>query len=328
MTIGTRPATSLDVARRAGVSRSTVSNILNGNDARFPEATRQKVHQAAKELDYRPSIAGRSLVSGRSDTVVVLLPNTTFGSNLQDAVDQAMASTTRFAGNVMVRFAGEDPRATLEAIAALRPLAVLSFWNFSSEDLARLESTGTIVIGSGSPTDDDIALDGGIAAMQAQALLANGPRRLWYAALSDERQDPYGPARFDALAQFCREAGLPPAQQVAVPLNRRGAATALKRITADGFPVGVASYNDDVSIALLAAARELDVSVPEQLSVAGVDHTIVGQLWDPPLTTIDTNLRALVADFAAELESRLTGQPYATSFPAPHHFKLIRGGTT
>ena len=49
-----RPATSLDVARLAGVSRTTAGRILRGDDSAFPEATRRKVRDAARKLDYRP----------------------------------------------------------------------------------------------------------------------------------------------------------------------------------------------------------------------------------------------------------------------------------
>ena len=322
-----RPATSLDVARRAGVSRSTVSNILNGNDARFPESTRERVLEAAKELAYRPSLAGRSLVSGRSDTVVVLLPNTTFGSNLQDAVDQAVMSTTRFGGNVVVRFAGETPQATIDAIAALRPLAVLSFWNLPGDDLDRLEAAGTVVVGGRPPAHPDAPLDGGIARLQAEALLRRGTRPLWFAALSDDRQDPYGPARFAALQQFARQQGLPTPRQVAVPLTVPGAIRALSPILEDGLPAGVACYNDDVAMALLAAARTFDVSVPEDLAVAGVDNTVVGQLWSPPLTTVETDLRGLVAEYSAELDARLAGKPKPEG-RSRHHITLVPGGTT
>ena len=150
----TRPATSLDVARRAGVSRSTVSNILNGNGDRFPETTRQRVFSAASELDYQPSLAGRSLATGRSDTIVVLLPNTTFGSNLQDAVDRVMVSTSTFGGNVVVRFAGSTPKATNAAILALRPLALVDFGVLSIEDRHYLEQRGTIIV----PTNGTVTL--------------------------------------------------------------------------------------------------------------------------------------------------------------------------
>ena len=141
-----RPATSADVAVRAGVSRSTVSDILNGNHDRYPESTRQRVRDAAVELDYRPSLAGRSLVSGRSDTVVVLLPNTTFGSNLQDAVDQVMVGMSPMGGNVVVRFAGTTPEATLSAVLALRPLGVVDLGVLSPTDRDDLEAQGILTV--------------------------------------------------------------------------------------------------------------------------------------------------------------------------------------
>ena len=322
----TKPATSFDVARRAGVSRSTVSNILNGNDARFPQATRERVLKAADELDYRPSLAGRSLVSGRSDTVVVLLPNTTFGSNLQDAVDEAVASTTRFGGNVVVRFAGESPKATINAIAALRPLAVLAFSDLPDDDRERLEAAGTMVLGARASTVGS-SFDGGIARLQANALLERGPRPLWFASLSDNRQDPYGPPRFAALQRFCESEALPPPAQIEVPLNVEEATRALAQVMERTAVAGVVCYNDDVAMALLAAAREMGITVPQELSVVGVDNTAVGQLWAPRLTTVDTDLRGLVAGYSAELEARLAGSAERIE-PPPHHFTVIRGETT
>ncbi|MHA7220251.1 LacI family DNA-binding transcriptional regulator [Arthrobacter sp. MDT1-48-3] len=321
----TGPSTSLDVARLAGVSRSTVSNILNGNDARFPAATQQRVREAAKELDYRPSQAGRSLVSGRSDTIVILLPNTTFGSNLQDAVDEAVSTTVRLGGNVVVRFAGETPKLTFEAISALRPLAVLAFSGLPNGDRQRLEAAGTIVVPSQAPAPDALP-DAGIGELQARLLLARGPRRLWFASLSDQRQDPYGPGRLSTLMRFCVEQGLPAPGHISVPLNVPGATQALEEVLASGLPAGVVCYNDDVALALLAAARVLKVEVPDTLSLVGLDNTPVGQLWDPPLTTIDTDLRGLVANYSADLEARLKRR---TPPPAePHRFQVIHGGTT
>ena len=81
--------TSRDVALHAGVSRSTVSEILNGRGAKFAASTRDKVEQAVRELEYRPSAAARSLVRGTSDLVIALIPDTTFGVNLQNIFDKA-----------------------------------------------------------------------------------------------------------------------------------------------------------------------------------------------------------------------------------------------
>lgn len=322
----TRPATSFDVARRAGVSRSTVSNILNGNDDRFPEATRERVREAAAALDYQPSPAGRSLASGRSSTVVVLLPHTTFGSNLQNAVDEAVAGTTPIGGNVVVRFGGQTREATMAALTALRPLAVVDFGVLSEPERLQLEQREVIVVPS--VRRDDVPLpDAGIAALQAEALLSGGPRRLWFAALEDERLDPYGPGRQSALRAFCSDRGLAEPHEIRVPLNVPGAVRALAAVLELGTPAGVACYNDDVAIALLAAARELGAVVPDQVALVGVDHTPVGQLWSPPLTTVDTDLPGLVAALTQDLRERLSGGVRGDSPMHTSYFSLVPGGT-
>ena len=68
--------TAEDVARKAGVSRATVSYVLNNHPHQtIPEATRQKVLEAAAELDYTPLASARILSRGRSDVVVMLIPS-------------------------------------------------------------------------------------------------------------------------------------------------------------------------------------------------------------------------------------------------------------
>ena len=322
-----RPATSADVAVRAGVSRSTVSNILNGNDARYPESTRQRVRSAAAELDYRPSLAGRSLVSGRSDTIVVLLPNTTFGSNLQDAVDQVMVGMSPMGGNVVVRFAGTTPEATMSAVLALRPLGVVDLGVLSAADRDDLERRGILTVPR-AQVDDGSANDGGIAALQADALLRRGRRPLWFAALKDQRQDPYGAQRFAALREVCATEQLPPPRRLEVPLELAGAVEALTAVVGVPEPVGLACYNDDVALAVLAAAREIGLAVPDDVAVVGVDHTPIGQLWSPALTTVDVDLRGLVDELAADLRVRLGGDPVAPGAQPVRHFRLVPGGTT
>ena len=315
-----KPATAADVARLAGVSRSTVSFILNGKLDRFPEETRRRVLDAAERLRYRPSSAGRSLVSGRSDTVIVLLPNTTFGSNLQDAVDRVVEHSATFGGNVVVRFASTTVDATLDAVRALRPLAVVDFGVLSAEDRENVEKTGVIVVsslrrGGGQP-------DGGIGEIQAAALLRRGPRRLWFASLSDNRIDAYGPHRFKALQRYCEERGLEPPRTVSVPLTVEGGAAALREVLEDGGPAGIACYNDDVGMALLAGARREGVGVPETVSLVGVDNTPMSALSSPTLSTVDTGIATMVDLLSIQLERRLGHDVDAAAEPV-HRFTLV-----
>ncbi len=320
-----RPSTSADVARLAGVSRSTVSNILNGNDARFPEQTRQRVLDAARELEYQPSVAGRSLVSGRSDTIVVLVANAGFAAHFQDAVDRVMRNTRQIGGNVVIRLAGEDARATSEAVARLRPLAVVDFGVLMASEREFLERRGTIIVPARGRADSE-QLDGGITALQCSALLDHHPRALWFVTLVDYERDPYAPNRHEALRQVALREGLPAPDAIAVDLTLESGIAAVERILAGPTPAGVACYNDDVALTLLAAARELRVDVPKRLAVVGVDNSPVGQMWTPRLTTIDTDLRGLVDAVAIELRIRLGEEGLVT--PTSHgHFALLRGGT-
>ena len=118
-------ATSSDVARLAGVSRSTVSHILNGQVARFSEETVERVREAARQLGYVPSAAGRSLVLGRSDLVVLVVPNTTL-TNVQDIIEAIAADLDDLGYSVVVHFdrggaPGDNIARLQHVVETLRP---------------------------------------------------------------------------------------------------------------------------------------------------------------------------------------------------------------
>ena len=138
---GTEPRrpTGWDVAQLSGLSRSTVSQILNGNHLRFTPETRDRVTEAAAALNYRPSRAGRALVTGRSDLIVLAAPNITFGRHLQDAVDQIARTSAADGMSVVVRYAGNDPAATLTTVLDLRPAAVIDLGVFDESALATIQ---------------------------------------------------------------------------------------------------------------------------------------------------------------------------------------------
>ena len=79
---------SADVAAKAGVSRSTVSQILNGHGHRFKPDMVDLVQKVARDLGYRPSLAGRALARGTSDVVITLLPNISLGPRLRELIDR------------------------------------------------------------------------------------------------------------------------------------------------------------------------------------------------------------------------------------------------
>ncbi len=328
-TASRRPASSLDVAVLAGVSRSTVSHILNGHGVeRFPQETRDRVLAAASALEYRPSPAGRTLVKGRSDTIVVLAPNTTWGGNLQDAVDRIIADTASLGANVVVRFAGPDREATVNAVLDLRPFAVLDLGYLDQPERERLLGKGVLTVpDSSSPQSDAPGVDDLIASHQVGALLRAGDRRIVFASIADERLDPYGPRRFDAVSADCAARGLRAPTMIRVPLHLESALDVLRPLFAEG-PTGFACYNDDVALAVLAAARDDARAVPADVSVVGVDATELGQLWSPRLTTIDVDIRIFVDAAIDQLQGLLAGTGAGQLRSSPVGVRLVDGLTT
>ena len=367
--------TSADVARLAGLSRSAVSQILGGNEDRFPPATRERVFAAAAELAYRPSKAGRALVTGVGDLVVLVVPNVTFGPHLQDGIDRITRGAAAHGLSVVVRYAGADPAATLDAVLDLQPAAVVDLGVYDAAAVATLRNAGIRILPRpAAPHDAEIpdlrgpaalhdaeipdlpgqaALHGAeipglpgpvalaaraftdpnavVGALQAEELLRTPGRRLVYALLADDRLDPYGPPRAEGATRYARSVGAPDPIPVRIPLDRLGAAHALAPLLTDAgeagdVPVGICCYNDEVAIAAIAAARELGRAVPDQVAVVGADHTSIGQLVTPRLTTVRIDfaatLDALVSD--ADWRAVRTGtDPDETAPPEPDLSRFV-----
>ncbi len=333
-----RRATSFDVAREAGVSRSTVSQVLNG-DIRFPAETRAKVISAAEQLNYRPSRAGRALVTGLSDIVVVLVPNATFGPHLQDSVDRITNASATAGLSVVVRFGRPDDESTLNSVQDLRPTAVVDLGVLTSAQRERLIAAGIRTIPSAPPPagidGDPDPVDILIGRLQVRELARRGPRTIVYAALADHRLDPFGPPRREGIRRETEALGLSEASETRVPLDLDGAYSAVAAVlaTAGPGPIGFCCYNDDVAIAVLAALRRLDRSIPDRVAVIGVDRTDVGQLISPRLSTISIDMPTLMESFVAELTT-IRGAPTGgrgtptTQPSAASLVSLVRGETT
>lgn len=329
-----RRATSKDVAASAGVSRSTVSQILNG-DERFPAETRARVRAAAEALNYRPSQAGRALVTGLSDIVVLVVPHATFGPHLQDSVDRITGASAGM--SVVVRFARMQDETTLNSVLDLRPAAVVDFGVFTPDQRARIEASGTFVVPRRAYATEDAdpdPIDIEIGRIQVRELLRNGPRRLVYAALDDKRLDPFGPPRLEGIRREAREHGLDMPLTPRIPLDVHGGTRRLREVRdkAGPGPLGICAYNDDVAIAVVAASRELGLRIPEDVAVIGVDRTAVGQLVSPRLSTVAIDqpllMDALVQDLATLSTRRADAVAQRNEFDLRRVLELVRGETT
>lgn len=320
-------ATTSDIARLAGVSRATVSHILNNHRSKFSPETEARVLAALDELKYRPSMSGRALANGRSDLLIVVLPTASLGLRVQDALDRVVAQAAELGASVLTRFAGPDAKSTLDALLYLQPIAVMNLGGLGQDERVELERAGIAVIPSASrlTAANVVNPDELVGSLQVD-VLHRTKERIVIASLQDARTDsPFLRARAEAVATACDAHGLARPSIVHVELDRDAAVSALRDVFAEG-PVGFACYNDEVATAVLAAARRLGYSVPHDVAVVGVDVTPLGQLLDPPLTSVMVDVDVAI-DYNMSHLRELMGRPDAVDAVLTDVVTLHPGGT-
>ncbi len=305
--------TSVDVARRAGVSQSTVSLVLSGKAAgRVASATEAKVLRAVQELGYRPNLAARALRSGAAGAVGLIVPDVThpfFGGVLRGA--QRAAWEAGYAV-VMVDIAN-DERWEMASFEALRAGPLDGFLLFATDPPPRVRGERAepmVLIDSdarGLPTVSHDSAGGTEAAMAH--LLALGHRRFGHLASAIERYAFL--ERRDAITRSVEAAGIDPLDvwRVTTFLSPDEAFRAsLELLGRAPRPTAVFADDDVLATGVYRAARELGLRIPDDLSLVGFDDLAFTEALSPPLTTVRIDGPQLGATAFASLAARMAGR--------------------
>lgn len=291
--------TSADVARLAGVSRATVSYVLNNTSAvRISEPTRARVRQAAEELGYVPHAAARSLRAGR--TRIVLLPSghlpvgPLFGrllNELQGALRRLDYTVVQY-GSLGL---GADDAA--RAWAELRPVAVISLGDteLTARGVALLKRAGARAVITLGPQRVEgahaLPMDQrAIGRCAVTHLLERGHRRIGVVVPAEP-----GLAYFSGPRLAGARKAVAGTDAVVEPLElayEEEAATALARRWRGIGLDAVYAYNDEYAMLLMRALQDVGIDVPAQTAVVGADNLLLGTLLRPRLTTVGIDLVA------------------------------------
>jgi LacI family transcriptional regulator len=316
-----RRATSADVAARAGVSRTTVSFVLNGKaEVGIPPGTRRRIEDAARELGYHPHGAARALAGGTSHTIGLVLRQ----SAEQVAADALLAETlwgvaaeARTGGyRVLVEPLSPDGGRYSDLLLSQQVDGlIVSGPRVDDEELAALVAEGFPIILQGSLPDvpvPSVDIDNRAGARTAvEHLIGLGHRRigcitnapLAYTAAA-ERVAGYR----DALE--AAEIGFDPDLVIEGAFDAASGHVAMTSLLATRNPITAAFVASDiVAFGALRALREAGLRVPADISVVGFDDIPLARHFDPPLTTIRLPANALGAAAGRALVERLTGRP-------------------
>ena len=283
--------TSIDVASLAGVSQSTVSRTIGSGAPVSPES-REKVLTAAKELGYKPNVIARSLITQRTNIIGIVMADFTnpFYTNILEKFTQRLHDIGR---QVLLFNAAPD-----QDIDDMLPLVlqyqvdaiVITSATLSSEMADECARLGTPVIlfnryvpgANASAVSCDNVLGGRLA---ADLLLDAGYRRLAYIAGKEhtstnvDRERGFSDRmREQGQAGWLREPG--------AYTYESGYKAARRLLERDDPPEAVFVANDIMALGVLDRARELGITVPDELAVIGFDDIPAASWPAYSLTTI------------------------------------------
>ncbi len=298
-----RRVTSQQVAARAGVSRTTVSFVLNDSPLvqTIPEETRARVLRAARELGYVPNSAARTLASGLTRTLGLLLPDPNH-LEVDAFIPQLLYGLTAVCNERGFRVIVEGMRASsadayLSLIAA-RQIDGLIVLNPHLEDA----SVQGELIDSGFPLVfvDDVAHPKAYTITQ-QPLMRKAVNHL--IGLGHERvaHITYAPVsyhgsldRLNVYRQTLEEAGLEMDERLVRygGLSAESGYEAMRSLLEDAPPfTALFAGNDTIAFGAIAALYERGLRVPEDVAVVGYDDIPTAAYAAPPLTTVRTHPR-------------------------------------
>jgi DNA-binding LacI/PurR family transcriptional regulator len=317
---GRRP-TSADVAKRAGVSRATVSYVLSDSTRHsFPQPTRDRVFAAAEELGYTPHAAALALRKGESGVVLLVMEELPYGGNLANFL-AALSDAVWQTGRSMVTWSPAGGQTLRDTLYHLNPRAVVALMPLPVTDRDALASAGIPLVPTayGFPTEDvlpdsTLRLELTVGALQVQHLAALGHRRIGVISLDDDRLRILAASRREGAARAALDLGLElPRMLILGPPDEDAVAMAARTLQAwvsSPQPVtGVCCYNDLYAGVALTAARAAGLGVPEDLSVIGVGDEPFGQFFGPALTTIRYDFADVAGYVSAWLRAVLDEGP-------------------
>ncbi|SNU02500.1 transcriptional regulator, LacI family [Ruaniaceae bacterium KH17] len=335
-----QPSTLRDVARLAGVSPATVSNVMQ-NHPRVADATRKRVQDAARALQYEPNPLARSLRSGRTGTIALITPglqNAYFAELATELIRTANAynrrisvevldgdrqreesiltgTWTSFADGILYipqKLTGREIDYVLDSRAGRRPPVVLLGERGAGADCAQVTYRNS----DASQAAVKLLLDGG-----AKRVVAIGPH---------ERAGSATP-RLEGYTAALKQAGIPLRPELIreTPTWHRSAGMeAVSELLAEGVEFdAVFAFNDMIALGAMAALANAGLRVPDDVQVVGFDDVEESNFSVPALSTIDPG-KAEAAQLALELLDAILAGTEPTNRQIFPDFSVVARGTT
>lgn len=311
-------STMLEVAKKAGVSKATVSRVLSGKGY-VGEATKELVYQAIKETGYRPNLLARHLATNTSQCIGLVVTNTLYnGSYFSEILSQA-AKKLEDNGRQLILMDGkhsaDEEREAIDFLLDLQCDAVIIYPRFLTPDamdeIIDLHRQPIMVVNRKLRKHQShcICCDHKGASFKATMyLIEQGHREI--AFITGSLDSPTAIERLSGYKAALKEASIPQqdsliAQGKWTPASGFAAAESLlaSQMT---FSAVVAS-NDDMAVGAIKKFSESGIAVPGQISVIGFDDIPTAPFLSPSLASVKDPVSDMMGEVINRLISMLDG---------------------
>ncbi len=310
-----KPASIYDVAKRAGVSIKTVSRVVN-RQSNVSDEMRKRVQEAVSALSYRPNIFARGLASEHSFLIGLLYdnPSSSYVAALQlgvlsrcheegyHVIVESLDAQSPNLGRQVYSLVTES---MLHGVILTPPLCdmpvVIEALNRARTPFVRIAPDKPLAGSSNVRIDDYKA-----AYDMTVYLIGLGHRRIGF--IKGHPDHGAANARFDGYCAALAHADLPFIEELCVQgffSYQSGMEAGERLLSLKNRPSAIFAANDDMAAAVLAASQRFNLRIPQQLSVAGFDDSLIAQVVWPRLTTCRQPIREMAEAAVSMLIQRL-----------------------
>ncbi|HKS33480.1 MAG TPA: LacI family DNA-binding transcriptional regulator [Enterobacteriaceae bacterium] len=324
--------TILDVARKAGVSKATVSRALNGK-VFVSDDVKTRIFKAIEETGYRPNLLARQLATSASRSVGLVITNGLYNGPFFSSMIYQAATCSEVHSRQLVladgKHSAQDERNAINLLLELRCEAIMIYPKYLSvdelDDIIDACTTPIVVINRElcRHRDQSVFIDHRSSSeLMMNYLLDQGHRRIAFVAGS--AGSPTGNSRLQGYYAALERAGITPDPALIVTgsWSTESGYDAGRALLASGQAFScVLAANDDMAIGLAKAFQDAGLRIPDDISLAGFDDSVIGKYFTPALTTIHIPMDDIIRDAVRRILAPQEETPLST--PRRHEGALV-----